>query len=144
MQEKSADCSRNCTFLVERQKGCTKGQCTKYKGQDNSQKSKVESEESRAGDGESGELYSPEKEERRESGLNPDEMNITLRGGNGLWMRMFYKRLAMLELYLPYRYKYLSIFTAAKVRQKIAVRHVLVANECARHRRYEKRHEMPG
>ncbi len=71
-------------------------------------------------------------------------MNITLRGGNGLWMRMFYKRLAMLELYLPYRYKYLSIFTAAKVRQKIAVRRVIGALECAGHRRYEKRHEMPG
>ena len=39
MQEKSADCGKNCTFLVESQKGCTKGQCTKYKGQDNSQKS---------------------------------------------------------------------------------------------------------
>ena len=61
-----------------------------YKGQDNSQKSKVERIEGGAGDGESGELYSPEKEERRESGLNPDKMNITLRGGNGLWMRMFY------------------------------------------------------
>ena len=44
MQEKSADCGKNCTFLVESQKGCTKGQCTKYKGQDNSQKSKVESQ----------------------------------------------------------------------------------------------------
>jgi len=36
VQEKSADCSKNCTFLVESQKGCTKGQCTKYKGKDNS------------------------------------------------------------------------------------------------------------
>ena len=48
MQEKSADCGENGTFLVESQKGCTKGQCTKYKGQNNSPdevlKSKVESE----------------------------------------------------------------------------------------------------
>ena len=44
MQEKSADCGENGTFLVESQKGCTKGQCTKYKGQNNSRKSKVESE----------------------------------------------------------------------------------------------------
>ena len=44
MQEKSAVCGKNGTFLVESQKGCTKGQCTKYKGQNNSRKSKVESE----------------------------------------------------------------------------------------------------
>ena len=44
MQEKSAVCGKNGTFLVESQKGCTKGQCTKYKGQDNSRKSKVKSE----------------------------------------------------------------------------------------------------
>ena len=36
MQEKSADCGENGTFLVESRKGCTKGQCTKYKGQGNS------------------------------------------------------------------------------------------------------------
>ena len=89
LQEKSASLVKNLHVFSRKPKGCAKGQFTKYKGQDNSQKSKVESEESRAGDGESGESNSPEKEERRESGLNPDEMNITLRGGNGLWMRMF-------------------------------------------------------
>jgi hypothetical protein len=93
MQIKSADCGENLHFFRRKAKGCTKGQCTKYKGQDNSQKSKVESIESRAGDGESGESNSPEKEERRESGLNPDEMNITLRGGNGLWTGFFIKDL---------------------------------------------------
>ena len=91
MQEKSADCGKNCTFLVERQKDVQRDnvQSTKDKTIVKSQKSKVESEESHVGDGASGESHSPEKEERREFGLNPDEMNITLRGGNGLWMRMF-------------------------------------------------------
>ena len=41
MQEKSADCSKNCTFLVESPKDVQRDnvQSTKGKGQDNSQKS---------------------------------------------------------------------------------------------------------
>ena len=67
-----------------------KVQSTKGKTIVKSRKSKVKSEESHAGDRESGESHSPEKEERRVSGLNPDEMNITLRGGNGLWMGFYF------------------------------------------------------
>ena len=61
MQKKSAVCSKNCTFLVESQKS--------------GRSPKVGSIESRTGDGGSGESYSPVKEERRVSRLDPDGMD---------------------------------------------------------------------
>ena len=90
MQIKSADCSKNCTFLVESRKDVQSDNVQSTKGK-TIVKSRMKGgrRTGRRKEGESGESHSPEKEERREFGLNPDEMNITLRGGNGLWMRMF-------------------------------------------------------
>ena len=61
MQEKSADCGKNGTFLVESQKSKSR--------------KRREPRTGRRKEGECGELYSPEKEERRVSGLNPDVMD---------------------------------------------------------------------